>query len=137
MKKALILTLFILLVCFVCNECFAKTIDYKVRRRDDGGYAIDIKCTVQHWEPVTAEGFFPNEVTEMTVELIGKGADCSHQNQNGYYYERKDIRGVLGEIGYAWIDKKHEYIYINLFWVTSPDKLTPSVINGKYRILSK
>ena len=121
----------------MCYDGMAQKIEYNVKHRSDGGYAIDIKCTVQHWQPITAEGLFPKKVINMTVELIGKGTDWSYRNQKGYYYEKKDIQGILGEIAYAWIDHKREYIYLNFFWVSSPDKLSPSVINGKYRILGK
>lgn len=137
MKKALFVTWMVLMEIFMCNDCIAQIDEYKVNQRSDGGYAIDIKYTVQSWLPITAEGPFPRQVKKTTVELIGKGKDWSYRNQNGYYYDKNDIRGILGEIAYAWIDHKREYIYLNFFWISSPNKLTPSVINGKYRILSK
>jgi hypothetical protein len=86
--------------------------------------------------PITAEGFFPKVERSYTIELISQGKDWSFRNQNGFYYPLDQIKSSdkAWDIGYAWIDAERKYIYINFYWVNSPDGLRPSDVNGKYKI---
>lgn len=124
-----------LLFLAVCSA-MADTKTYTVRSRSDGGYSIDIVVIKRHWQPITAEGFFPKERKTFTIEIIGNGQDWSFRKQSGFFYSQENVlcKSKLWDIGYAWIDSKREYIYLNFFWASAPDSTTPSDINGKYQI---
>ena len=116
--------------------CYAQK-EYIVSQRVDGGYDVKIVMTKRHWSPITAEGPFPKVVMEYSINFIGKGKDWSYRNQIGYFYSKNDIHNMPEDVGYAWVDIKREYIYLNFFEVSSPDKLIPSPINGKYSLKQK
>jgi hypothetical protein len=87
--------------------------------------------------PITAEGFFPKKQIYNKIVLKGKGEDWSYRNQPGYFYSfPEDIEALLGswDIGYAWVDKSRETIYLNFYWVKSPDSIAESDVNGVYKI---
>jgi len=134
--NTLIILFFLTLNCCV-NFGSNRQLNHQVKKRDDGGFTIVINGTIQHFIPITAEGFFPKEPVNYRVELIGKGKDWSYRNQPGFYYSYPDsIKGELSswDIGYAWVDEKKENIYLNFYWIASPDSLAKSKINGKYKI---
>lgn len=111
--------------------------EYTVQARADGGYSIHVTVTIRHWQPITAEGFFPKERLSYTIEIVGGGKDWSYRNQPGYFYSQKDVLckgGGPWDFGYAWVDTKREYIYLNFFRVSAPDSRTASEVNGRYLI---
>lgn len=137
MKYILYALVIVVVTVAFANSCLAQKLEYKVTPRADGGYSIDIQYTKRHWLPFSAEGPFPKESGHSIVELIGKGKDWAYRNQDGFVYLKEYIRNMPEDIGYIWIDRKREYIYINCYSISSPDKVVPSLINGKYRISEK
>jgi hypothetical protein len=125
-----------LLIFFFGNISMAQNLEYNISIRPDGGYKLLINYSKRVWQPITAEGFFPKIERSYTIELISKGKDWSFRNQKGFYYPLEKIQSAdkAWDIGYAWVDANRKYIYLNLFWVKSPDGLTPSDVNGKYVI---
>jgi hypothetical protein len=118
------------------SGCFAKDIDYKITVNSDGGYSLKITYIKRHWKPITAEGFFPLERKSYAIDIIGKGKDWKYRGQNGYYYSIEDIQSnrKSWDFGYAWVDLERKYLYLNLYWVASPDDIIPSDVNGKYSL---
>lgn len=134
-RKYFFILLLISLNFFLLGEnAMAKEIEYSVSLRSDGGYTLLITCSKRHWNPITAEGFFPKEKEIYKIELIGEGEDWSYRNQNGYYYSLQKIISNKNhwDLGYVWVDLNRKFLYINLFWISSPNKLIESDINGKY-----
>jgi hypothetical protein len=124
------------------SPCFAETgairsIRHQIETREDGGYIITISGHKRYLLPITAEGPFPKMQINCRIELKGKGKDWSYRNQPGYYYSYPDdieCKSPRWDIGYAWVDKDRKKIYLNFFWIHSPDSLTDSDVNGAYRI---
>lgn len=115
----------------------ANDAEYTISIRPDGGYTLVINKSIRHWNPITAEGIFPKETKHYIIDIVGKGNDWSNRNQNGYYFTSKEIKcnKKAWDFGYAWIDNERKYLYLNLFWVSSPDGYTPADVNGKYRLI--
>lgn len=112
-------------------------IDSQVTPRADGGYTLVLKGETQIVQPITAEGFFPRQQIYSQIQLIGQGENWSYRNQPGFYYEyQKDIecKNANWDIGYAWVDQNRENIYLNFYWIDSPNSLKKSRINGKIKI---
>jgi hypothetical protein len=109
---------------------------YSVSKSIDGGYSINIRYSKRHLKPITAEGMFPLEKRSYIVEVKGNGKNWNYRNQNGTYYDSENVTSNLKawDIGYAWIDNEGEYIYLNFFWISAPDDLVPSDVNGKYEL---
>jgi len=131
--------LFLLTCCISCASLGSyEQIEHKILQREDGGYSILINGQTQHIQPISSEGFFPNVPIHYRIDLIGKGKDWSYRNQPGFYYSYPDMvkfeRNVSWDYGYVWVDQKREYIYLNFYWVDSPNLLKESSINGKYKI---
>lgn len=129
----IVISIFILSLT-MAKFCFAKDINYKITDRSDGGYsiALDISKT----NVFSADGFFQKIKNHYVLNLIGKGKDWSYRNQKGYYYGLNDISSnTLGwDFGYAWVDADRTHLYLNLYWVSSPDSMIPSDLNGKYSL---
>jgi hypothetical protein len=105
--------------------------------RVDGGYTLTLTGTERHLLPITAEGMFPKSQTNHKIVLKGKGKDWSYRNQPGYFYsfpEDIEASAISWDVGYVWVDKNRETIYLNFYWIKSPDALTASKINGAYKI---
>ncbi len=139
MGRHLLLLLFILTYVFAVESySFAKDIKYSVTERPEGGYTLNISYSKRHWIPITAEGMFPLEEGNYTIDVIGKGRKKTFWNGSleGYYYTQEDIKSLstLWNFGYAWIDADREYLYLNLYWASFPDSIVPSKINGKYKL---
>ncbi|MEW6601013.1 MAG: hypothetical protein AB1499_08590 [Nitrospirota bacterium] len=113
--------------------------DYSVNKRADGGYSLKIVMNKRYWKLVTPEGLFPSFKQIYTIELIGRGSDWSYRNQEGHYYSLNEINCFqkAWDFGYAWVSNDRKYIYLNLYWVMSPDNITPADVNGKYELQSK
>ena len=129
--------LMVLGLLLAATGCAGSRVDYTVQPRDDGGFTLDVLSRERFWMP-TAEGLFPSSGENFHIEIPGKGRDWSYRGQDGYYYSSNDIRTKFPhwDVGYAWIDKNRENLYLNLYHVSSPDGLGPSSINGKYRLTS-
>lgn len=137
-KIILVSTIFTyLLSCnyVIANSC-NESIKHTVNARQDGGYNLSITCTVRSFNPITAEGFFPKKTSHYKISIPGKGKDLSYKNYNGYYYSVDEISSnhTVWDIGYVWVDKNKENIYLNLYWLSPPDGIKPSEIHGKYSI---
>lgn len=100
---------------------------YSVTRNDDGGYSLTIESLADN----AGLG-----LCTITIRLLGGGADWGKRNQDGFYYWRDAIieHPATGDFGYAWVDRKRERIYINMYWAAAPDSLVPSDVNGCYGI---
>jgi hypothetical protein len=133
-KSLLIPVLGSLILLMIGVKAMAKHITYSVTARQDGGYTLAIDVSKRHWMPITAEGFFPKEEISYQIEIVGQGDNWSYRNQNGYYYSLNEIscNNNNWDLGYVWVDSKRENLYINLYWVSEPDKLVETHINGKY-----
>jgi len=132
-----ILTVLCLLAFLIrANDSSAKDVKYSVSRKPDGGYTLNINIVKRHWKPITAEGFFPVERTSYVIDVMGKGRDWTYRAQSGFYYSSAEIkcRHQSWDFGYAWIDSERKYLYLNFYWVSSPDDIIPSDVNGKYRL---
>ena len=137
-----ITNIILIIAIFIClNSCVSfgtvQHLNHKIEKRDDGGYTLIIDGDIQHMRPITAEGFFPKQKLRFVIELKGNGKDWSYRNQPGFYYSYPDTlecKHVNGDFGYAWVDKNKENIYINFYWIKSPDSVRDSEINGKYKI---
>lgn len=118
------------------DNSMADTNEYSVSERGDGGYTVLINYSKRVWKPITAEGFFPKEEGRYEIILLERGEDWSNQGESGFFYPLNKIESKTKhwEVGFAWVDQKREMLYLNLFWVSPPDKLMPMAINGKYRI---
>jgi hypothetical protein len=130
------LSVSIFLLNFIMVEnCFAKDMNYKVEVRSDGGYSLEIEITKTNL--FSADGFFRKIKNLYVIDLIGKGKDWSYRNQKGLYYSQDEIlsKTTDWDFGYAWIDIERMYIYLNLYWVSGPDGMIPSDLNGKYKIM--
>jgi hypothetical protein len=115
-----------------CNE----KLDYLIEKRPDGGYKLSIKCIERSFKPITSEGFFPKRETFYEVAIVGKGKDLSYRKHDGYYYSIDEVisPSEVWDLGYVWVDKKRENIFLNLYWLSTPDGLTKSKLYGKYKI---
>lgn len=107
-----------------------KNVEYSITKNKDGGYSINIV------------GDFRQEYsyvkTQFQIQLEGEGTDWSYRAQNGLYYSFDEIKvnGLShGDEGYAWVNQDKTYVFLNLYWIQSPDDLRPSDLNGKYAIL--
>jgi hypothetical protein len=138
-KYILTLALALSSVFVICGYSFAKDVEYSVTERPDGGYTLNINYSKRHWIPITGEGFFPLEKGNYTIDIIGKGKDYTSRQEKGYYYTPEDVKSVgkLWDFGYAWIDTERTYLYLNMYWVSLPDGIVPSKLNGKYRLKRK
>lgn len=127
-----------LLLVSVCHGSgITRKINHKAEPRDDGGYTLTLGGTIQSLMPITPEGFFPERPINYKIILKGKGKEWSYRNQSGYFYsfpEDIEAKPQSWDMGYAWVDKKRETIYLNFYWVKSPDSLTESEINGTYKV---
>lgn len=141
MMKLTIILMTVLAISFVnrnnalSNECNER-LEYSVNKRGDGGYELSIMCVVRSFLPISVEGFFPKRTTHYHISIIGNGKDLSYRNHNGFYYSINDISSNHNtwDLGYVWVDKERENIYLNLYWLSTPDGLKPSEVHGKYRI---
>jgi len=127
----------LLLLTSCVNFGTSKNIDHKVKERSDGGYTVTLSGTIRHLTPITPEGAFPKQQIYYQIELKGKGKDWSYRNQPGFYYSYPDdieCKTPHWDIGYAWVDQNRQTIYLNLYWLKSPDSLWESDINGTYKI---
>jgi len=133
-KKAFFIFSAVALFFLMNSKGIAEDMEYTVLVRPDGGYTLTITKSKRHWKPITAEGIFPKETKNYTIDIIGKGEDWSNRNQNGYYYTFEAIKcnRKAWDFGYAWVDNERKHLYLNLYWVSSPDDYTPSDVNGKY-----
>lgn len=136
LQFVLLLILLPFYILFLSSNCNAQNSEYKISSRPDGGYSLDIVVHKRHWKPITAEGIFPKETKNYSMDIIGKGKDWSFRNQEGYYYaiEQIESKNKAWDIGFAWVDNKLEYLYLNLYWVSAPNEITPSDVNGKYSL---
>ncbi|MBT0652714.1 hypothetical protein [Geomobilimonas luticola] len=138
MKSAWKIITCLLLTVSVCHgEGITRKINHKTEARYDGGYNLTLGGTIQSLMPITAEGFFPKSPINYKIILKGKGKEWSYRNQPGYFYsfpEDIDAKPQSWDVGYAWVDKNRETIYLNFYWVKSPDSLTESEINGAYKV---
>lgn len=118
----------------VINGCFAKDMNYKVTAKSDGGFSLEID--ISKTTLFSADGFFQKVNNHYVVNVIGKGKDWSYRNQKGFYYGQNEILSNTPgwDFGYAWVDVDRTYLYLNLFWVASPDGIVPSEVNGKYSL---
>ncbi len=116
------------------SGCFAKDMNYKVTVRSDGGYSLEIDITKMNL--FSADGFFQKVKNHYVINLIGKGKDWSYRNQKGFYYGQNEILSNTSgwDFGYAWVNDDRTYLYLNLYWVASPDGIIPSDVNGKYSL---
>lgn len=99
---------------------------YSVTPNADGGYTLTIM--VDKGEGTTAP---------CKLRLLGKGRDWKDsRGQDGFYYDWTAIieADKTGDLGYAWVDRERERIYVNLYRVDAPNALIPSVANGCYEI---
>ena len=121
------------------DNSLAKDVQCTVKNRSDGGYTLTITYLKRHWKPITAEGFFPVERKYYVIGIVGSGEDLSYREKNGFYYPLDKIvsEDVAWDLGYAWIDAERKYIYLNLYWISPPDGLTPSGASGRYRLDGK
>lgn len=128
----------LLLTVSVCHgEGITRKINHKTEPRDDGGYTVTLSGTIQSLMPITAEGFFPKRPINYKIALKGTGKEWSYRNQPGFFYsfpEDIEAKPQSWDMGYAWVDKNRETIYLNFYWVKSPDSLTESEINGSYKV---
>lgn len=131
----IILIVLILILCIVIlGPGRITSIKYSIAERPDGGYLIN--AAVKKRYLFTADGIFPSDRRSFIVELIGGGKDFSYRNQKGFFYSFDEIKSIQKEwdFGYAWISEDRKYLYINLFWVKSPDGVTPADVNGRYQL---
>ena len=131
----------LILVSFITASCVNlgsyNQIESEVTKREDGGYTLLLRGYTRYMIPITAEGFFPKQGIYRQIDLIGEGIDWEYRNQRGYYYpypDKVDSHHPHWDIGYAWVDKEKKNIYINFYWIDSPDSLKETRINGAYRI---
>jgi len=136
-KAAWFFLISFLLLHLSISEGHAKDIKYSVTSTGNGGYSLDIAVSKTIF--FSADGLFQNVRNHYSIDLIGKGKDWSYKNQKGFYYSLNDIESTQAywDIGYAWVDIDRKYIYLNFYWVSSPDNLIPSDVNGRYRIEEK
>ena len=136
LRFALLLVLLLFFTLSISSPCKAQNNEYKIASRPDGGYSLDIVVHKRHWKPITAEGIFPKETKNYSMDIIGEGIDWSFRNQDGYYYSIEQImsKNKSWDIGFAWVDSKREYLYLNLYWVSAPNEMIPSDVNGKYSL---
>ena len=138
MKTAWKIITCLLLTVSVCNgEGITRKINHKTKVRDDGGFSLTLDGTIQSLMPITAEGFFPKRQINYKILLRGKGKEWSYRNQSGYFYsfpEDIEAKPQSWDIGYVWVDKNRETIFLNFYWIKSPDSLSDSEVNGSYRI---
>jgi hypothetical protein len=138
MKNRTSILIIAIVICL--NGCVSfgtiQHLNHKIEKRDDGGYTLIIDGDIQHMRPITAEGSFPKQELHYVIELKGKGKDWSYRNQPGFHYSYPDTIECKQkwDFGYAWVDQKNEYIYINFYSIKAPDSLRDSEINGKYKI---
>ncbi len=136
MKYIPLLSASILFLNFIIVEnCSAKDINYKVSTNPDGGYTMEIE--VNKTTLFTADGFLKKENSRYTINLTGKGENWSYRDQKGFFYSPDKIscKTPIWDIGYAWVDTDRKHIYLNLYWVSYPDGMRPSDVNGKYEIV--
>jgi hypothetical protein len=114
--------------------CSTISRDYTATQLDDGGVSLKIWGTKRYWMPLTPEGPFPKQSIHFDVTVVGPGSDWEYRGQDGFYYNLQDIQCTKKhwDLGYAWMDRAREHIHFNLYWVSAPDELTPSDINGQY-----
>lgn len=110
--------------------------EYAIADRPDSGYLLNIVLYKRYWKLITAEGIFPKKRLTYAIEIVGKGRDWSYRNQKGYFYSLDEIKSTDKgwDFGYAWVDAEREYLYLNLYWVNSPNRIIPSDINGTFRL---
>ena len=139
--KLMRISLLLVFLLFVSVSCInlgtSKNINHKIKKRADGGYTIILSGSITHLMPLSPEGPFPKQGVNYQIELKGHGKDWGDRGQPGLYYSYPDnieCNMPQWDVGYAWVDKNRHKIYLNLYWVMSPDALSPSVINGSYNI---
>ncbi len=140
-KRYLIIAGIALLILYLSIFGFGSTItkDYTVSIQPDGGYLLNITVYKRYWKLITAEGVFPKERKSFLIKIAGKGRDWSARNQQGYYLAAEDISSnVKGwDFGYGWVDSAREYLYLNLYWVKSPNCMVASDVIGKFRLVGQ
>ena len=112
-------------------------LEYQIENRTDGGFELTVICERQIQKLITAEGLFPKVKKIFKISLIGEGDDWSEKrNQKGFFYSPEKIicKAKAWEIGYVWVDQDRKNVFLNFYWVDSPDNLKPSIINAKYPI---
>jgi hypothetical protein len=126
-------------IILIRDSSMADSKNYSVTKKNDGGYTLSISYSKRIWKPITAEGIFPKEEGSYELNLIGKGEDWSSEGEPGFFYSLDKIESKKAhwEVGFAWVDKERSAIYLNLYWVSPPDKLMPMAINGTYKINQK
>lgn len=134
--KVISFFLFLTIFFLMKDICMAEIKKYSVNKRDDGGYTVSIRYSKRIWKPITAEGIFPKEKGSYELNLIGTGEDWSSEGEPGFFYSLENIKSkkTHWEVGFAWVNKDRSVIYLNLFWVSPPNKLMPMAINGEYKI---
>jgi hypothetical protein len=135
--QLIIIPLLAILISSCADKGNYNQTETKISSRTDGGYSLKIDGYTQHMQPVTAEGFFPKQSMHYEIELLGPGKDLTYRNQPGYYYSfPNDIKSDKEhwDFGYAWVDLKREYIYLNFYWIDSPNSVNKSRVNGRYKI---
>ncbi len=127
---------FLFALLFMKDDCMAESKKYSIKKRSDGGYTLSVSYSKRIWKPITAEGIFPKERGSYELHLIGKGEDWSSEGEPGFFYSLGKIESkkTHWEVGFAWVNKDRSIIYLNLFWVSPPNKLMPMAINGEYKI---
>ena len=112
-------------------------LEYQIGNRADGGFELTIICQRRIQKMITAEGFFPKTKKTFKISLIGNGNAWSEKrNQEGFFYPIEKIvcKAKAWDMGYVWVDQDRKNIFLNFYWVQSPNKLKPSIINAKYPI---
>jgi hypothetical protein len=124
----------VIVVLFILNTGVADDVIYKIEARPDGGYSL--KMDVTKTTIFSADGFSRKVRNHFEIVLLGKGEDWSYRNQKGFYYRQNDVvsSSQCWDFGYAWVDADRTYLYLNLYWVSSPESMIPSDLNGKYRL---
>jgi len=138
MKNTLRWLLFIssLVLCVLAAPCSSRAdVEYTVSSRPDGGYILHIAYSKRHF--FTAEGMFPLEKRNFVVEIKGNGTTWNWANPKGTYYSSDEVTSErqAWDVGYAWMDPERKSLYLNFYWVSPPDGLLPSDVNGKYDLV--
>jgi hypothetical protein len=135
--QSIIPIIFSLAISSCANLGSYNIVESDVVQKTDGGYTLRLGGHTQHIQPISAEGFFPKQSIYYTIDLLGPGEDLTYRNQPGFYYSfPEDISSNKKhwDFGYAWVDLNREFIYLNFYWIDSPNSVKESRVNGKYKI---
>lgn len=126
-----------LLIGFQINQPIVLSRVVSVEKTTEG---YNLAIVHDRWYAVTPDGSFFKKRNTDRVQLIGEGSDLSYRAQEGMLYSYDQIKVnnfPHADIGYAWINKENSNLYLNLYWVNSPDGIKPSDVNGKYSLSPK